>query len=266
VTLVSYGSSRVVPMVTEMVLRRRRVAALTVGVAGMLVLLPSAATGASYVLRARPTASFVWYPHTPRVGEEVSLVSTSSDLASAITGWAWDVSGNASFGPFVRGGPTAVTRFSTPAPHTVRLRVTAADGGTDIGEATIHMGSPAPNVISPFPIVRIVGRNMRRGVHLRLVAVRAPRRSAIKIRCAGARCPAPLAHRAFTAFGRGASWVRFTRFARSFSAGVKLEIMVSRGGEIGAYTGFTVRRRGLPVRRDSCLGPVLHSPVACPAG
>ena len=249
-----------------MVAPRNRVIALMAGVAGLLALLPSAAMGATYVLRVNPTASFVWYPHTPRVGEEVSLVSTSSDLASAITGWAWDVSGNASFGPFVRGGPTAVTRFSTPAPHTVRLRVTAADGGTDIGEATIHMSRPAPNVISPFPIVRIVGRDARHGVRLRLVAVRAPRRSTIKIRCAGARCPASLAHRAFAAFGRGASWVGFRRFARSFSAGVKLEIMVSRNGEIGAYTGFTVRRHGFPVRRDSCLDPVTHRPIACPAG
>jgi hypothetical protein len=253
-------------MVVEMVVRKRRLVALTAGVAGLLALLPSGASGASYVLRAKPTASFVWYPHTPRVGEEVSLVSTSTDLASAVTGWAWDVSGNASFGPFVRGGPTAVTRFPTPAPHTVRLRVTAADGATDIGEATIQMSSPPPGVISPFPIVRIVGRNVRHGVHLRLLQVRAPRGSNIRVRCAGRSCPGSMRNRSFGAFGLGASWVRFTRFARSFTGGVKLEILVSRNAEIGAFTDFTVHRRGLPLRRDSCLDPVKRRPIACPAG
>jgi hypothetical protein len=249
-----------------MVVRAKRVAALTAGVVGLVALLAGGASGASYVLLARPTASFVWYPHTPRVGEEVSLVSTSSDPTSAITGWAWDVSGNGSFGPFVRGGPTAVTRFPTPAPHTVRLRVTAADGGTDIGEATIQMSSPAPNVISPFPIVRLAGRNVRHGVHLRLLEVRAPRGSSIKVRCAGRSCPSSMRNRSVGASGRGGSWVRFTRFARSFTGGVKLEVLVSRKAEIGAFVGFTVRRHGLPIRRDSCLDPVKHKPMACPAG
>jgi hypothetical protein len=253
-------------MVVEMVVRRKRFVSVPAVVAVAVALLPAAASGASYVLRVKPTAAFVWYPHTPQVGEEVSLVSTSSDLASAITSWAWDVSGNGSFGPFVRGGPTAVTRFSTPAPHTVRLRVTAADGSTDIGEETIPMGTPAPNVISPFPVVRIVGRIVRHGVHLRLVEVRAPRRSSIKLLCTGRSCPASLRNRPFGAFGHGASWVRFTRFARSFAAGVKLQVSVSRNREIGAYTSFTVRRRGFPIRRDSCLDPVSQRPVACPAG
>jgi hypothetical protein len=253
-------------MVVEMAVHRKQVVALTVCLLGVLALLPGTASGASYVLRARPTASFVWYPHTPRVGEEVSLVSTSTDRSSAITGWAWDVSGNGSFGPFVPGGPTAVTRFPTPAPHTVRLRVTARDGETDIGEATIQMSSPPPGVISPFPVVRIVGRNVRHGVHLRLLQVRAPRGSSIKVRCAGRSCPRAMRKRSFAAFGRGGSWVRFTRFARSFNAGVKLEVLVSRESEIGAFTGFTVRRHRLPLRQDSCLDPVKHKPIACPAG
>jgi hypothetical protein len=252
-------------MVVEMVVHSRRALTLSLGVIATVALIPGGASAASYVLRVKPTASFVWFPHTPRVGEEVTFVSTSSDLKSAITGWAWDVSGNGSFGPFVRGGPTTATSFPTPAPHTVRLLVTAADGETDVGEETVQMGAPAPNVISPFPIVRILGRDVRHGVHLRLLEVRAPRRSSIKVRCAGARCPAPLRNRAFPASGRGASWVRFTRFARSFRGRVKLEVRVSRGSEIGAYTAFTVRRRGLPLRTDSCLDAGTRKPRACPA-
>jgi hypothetical protein len=238
----------------------------TTAAALVLLALPAGiALGASYVLRVKPTASFVWFPHAPRVGEEVSLVSTSTDLASAVTGWAWDVSGNGSFGPFVRGGPSAVTRFSTPAPHTVRLRVTAADGESDVGEASVQVVTSARNVISPFPIVRFVGRNLRTGVRLSLVAVRAPRRSTIKIRCRGRRCPSRLRNRAYGAFGRGAAWVRFTRFARTFKPGSTLEVLVSRGGEIGAYTSFKMRRHALPVRRDSCLDPVKRKPIACPS-
>jgi hypothetical protein len=246
---------------------RKRVLALSVCVSAALALsaaMTSAAVAAAYVLRVKPTVSLFWYPLTPHVGEDVTLISTSSDLASAITGWAWDVSDNGTFGPFVAGGPSVVARFSTPAPHAVRLRVTAADGESNVGSATIRMSS-ARGVITPFPIVRIVGRDTRHGVRLRLLAVRAPRRSVIKVRCGGSGCPASVRGRAYGAAGRGGAWVRFTRFARAFKPGARLEVKVSRGSEIGAYTSFTVRRRGLPLRRDSCLNPARRTPMACPA-
>src|SRR2546430_457530 len=44
-----------------------------------------------------PVASFRWFPAAPRVGETVSLVSTSTDIASSITQFAWALGSNAPF-------------------------------------------------------------------------------------------------------------------------------------------------------------------------
>jgi hypothetical protein len=227
---------------------------------------PQASTAALYVLHAGPHASFVWFPLRPRVGEQVLLASTSTSLTTPITRWAWDLSGNGSLGAFVPGGPIIRTSFSTPAPQLVRLRVTDKEGASDVDAESIPMSLPPPGVISPFPIVRIVGRFARGGVRLRLLEVKAPRGSTIRVACKGRACPTGLRGRAGVAQGRDRSWVRFRGFARFFGAGVKLEIRVTRGADIGAYTRFTVRRRGIPLRFDSCLDPAGVKPIACPAG
>ena len=85
---------------------------------------PPALSAPLYVLHASPRTSFVWFPQTPRVGERVLLVSTSTGVTSPITRWARDLSGNGPLGGFVPGGPVIHTSFPTPAPHVVRLRVT----------------------------------------------------------------------------------------------------------------------------------------------
>jgi hypothetical protein len=46
---------------------------------------------------------------------------------------------------------------------------------------------------------------------------------------------------------------------------VTLEILISKPGEIGKYTRFTVRRHRLPLRVDTCLDPSGVSPVVCPS-
>src|SRR5689334_986794 len=99
-----------------------------VGTAVGLCLVAPAAAGeaAAYRLSAAPAASFIWYPPRPRVSEKITLVSTSSDLTSPITKFAWDLSDNGPFGAFVAGGPETTGSFATPAPHVVRLRVTNA--------------------------------------------------------------------------------------------------------------------------------------------
>jgi hypothetical protein len=188
-------------------------------------------------------------------------VSTSSDLVSPIVGYAWDTSDNGPFGAFEPGGPTAGAVFATPADHIVRLRVTAADHQSSVAAETIHMSTPPPGVLRPFPNVRIVGRFVRGGIRLTLVRVKAPAGSQIKVNCSGRRCPVR-AQRATVA----SRAVRFRAFQRFLRAGVALTVRVSRGTSIGAYTRFAVRRHKLPVRTDSCLDPAGVKPVACPSG
>jgi len=69
----------------------------------------TAVTAAVYNLKAYPLASFVWFPAFPGPGESISLVSTSTDLTSPITAYAWDLADNGPFGAFNDGGPVAVT-------------------------------------------------------------------------------------------------------------------------------------------------------------
>ncbi len=59
--------------------------------------------------------------------------------------------------------------------------------------------------------------------------------------------------------------VEFRRFERSLRAGAVLEIRISKVGEIGKYTRFTIRRGKPPVRVDTCLSPAGIKPIACPS-
>lgn len=244
----------------------RRASAVVVGAA----LLGSADTAhpAPYNLHGAPVASFVWSPLVPRIGDPIALTSTSRDLGSRIVRYAWDFADNGPFGAFEEGGPVAGASFATPAPHVVRLRVTAADGLSDIAAETITMTPPpaSARVMYPFPTVRIRGRDLRRGVRLTQLAVRAPAGARINVACRSRRCPARSASRTATAKRGGATWVTFRRFHRFLPAGLTLQVRVSRNREIGSYTLFRVRRRKLPVRTDSCLDPSGVKPIACPSG
>jgi len=239
--------------------------ALLTGTLGLIPAPPfralEKAPAATYKLSAAPSASFRWFPSTPGVAERFSLVSTSSDLSSPIVGYAWDVSDNGPFGAFQPGGPTAGAVFPTPADHVVRLRVTAADHQSSVAAETIHMSTPPPGVLRPFPNVRIVGRFVRGGIRLTVVRVKAPPQSRIKVNCSGRGCPVRAQRR--TVASRS---VRFPAFQRFLRAGVALTVRVSGGSSIGAYTRFAVRRHKLPARTDSCLDPGGVQPVACPSG
>jgi hypothetical protein len=121
------------------------IVALVTGAAGSAFSVPcesSTAVAAAYNLKAYPLASFVWCPAFPRPGESISLVSTSTDLTSPITAYAWDLADNGPFGAFKDGGPVTTTTFATPASHQARLRVTAADHLSSIAVETIHMSTP----------------------------------------------------------------------------------------------------------------------------
>ena len=210
-----------------------------------------------------PAASFSWLPTTPRVGESVSLVATASDAFSAITGYAWNLSGAS----FVPGASTLTTIFATPGPHAVSLRVSAADGQTTTVTKAIPVAPKPISLIQPFPIVRIAGVVTPGGARVRLLSVRAPRGAMVSIACIGRGCPIKKQVRSATSrvIHSSVLTLLFPRFERSFPGGTVLQVRVSYPGEIGKYTSLHIRRGHLPIRADACLNLDGVHPIGCPA-
>lgn len=207
-------------------------------------------------------ASFSWVPSAPHTGERVSLLSGSTDTASPITSFAWDLAGT---GAFTAGTPVMGTSFSTPGKHLVQLRVTDAIGLSAVAAELIPVTGPVLPLMRPFPIVRIVASYSASAVRLKVLSVQASGGARISIACRGHGCPVKAQTRVAAAGKRGKAPVVFRRFERSLHAGVTLEVRVSKPGQIGKYTSFTIRHGRLPLRSDSCLGPAASKPIACPS-
>jgi len=211
-----------------------------------------------------PAASFSWFPPAPVVGQTVVLVSGSTDSASPITAFSWDLAGT---GAFNVSGPEASTSFATAGKHVVRLRVTDARGASSVATGTIPVGLAPLRPMLPFPIVRIAGVQTPAGVRLSLVSVQAPVGARVTVTCRGRGCRMKPQSRLATtsARDRHASSVvlAFRRFERSFRAGVTLEVRVSAPAEIGKYTLFAIHRHALPTRTDECLSALDPKPIAC---
>lgn len=209
-----------------------------------------------------PVASLTWFPSVPATGESVSLVSTSTDADSPITGIAWALTSN---GPLEGGGTVLTTAFSTQGAHVVRLRVTNAYGLSSVASETIHVVGPTVPLMQPFPVVRIAGTETASGVKLKLLRVQQlPAGAWITLRCKGHGCPFKSARRVAVSNTRGPSPVEF-RLGRPVRFGVTLEILVSKSGEIGKYTRLVIRRGKLPERVDMCLDAAGAKPVVCPS-
>jgi hypothetical protein len=212
-----------------------------------------------------PVASFTWYPPKPKVGETVTLISSSVDESSPITAFAWSL---ASTGPFASGKAVQSTSFSTPGDHVVRLQVTAADGLSSSVAQTIQVARRSLPLMQPFPIVRIAGLVTSRGVKLRLFTVKAPLGARIRVSCRGRGCPRASESRVAASSSKkrrpSSVVVRFGRFQRSLRAGVVLEVRVYKRGQIGKYTRFVIHRGKLPSRIDKCVGEAGAKPIDCP--
>jgi hypothetical protein len=212
-----------------------------------------------------PAASFIWFPSAPVTGQRVSLVSTSLDSASPIVSYAWDLAGSGQFKP---GGPVLTTTFATAGHHVVRLRIADARGFTSTTTQTIPVASPPLTLMQPFPIVRIAGTVISTGVRLSLLAVQSPVGAQVTVSCRGRGCQVKTERRVAAASRRarraGSVLLAFRRFERSLGAGAVLEVRVQKPGEIGKYTRFAIRRRGLPSRLDQCVASSDPRPIVCP--
>jgi hypothetical protein len=210
-----------------------------------------------------PAASFLWFPPAPHVGEPVSLASTSTDMTSPITNLAWDLLGT---GTFEEAGPVVDTTFDTPGDHLVRLRVAAVDGSASVATEVIPVSSAPAHEILPFPVVRIAGTAFRSGVRLRLLSVEAPPGAIITVQCRGRGCPVSFQSRVLSSTGVETVTVTFRRLERFLAAGVRLEIRVSKAGEIGKDTTVQILRGRPPQRVDTCLDPLALTATKCPSG
>jgi large repetitive protein len=210
---------------------------------------------------AAPVASFTWFPPTPNTGESIALVSNSTDASSPITAYAWSVGGT----PFQAGGSVLSTSFATAGNHTVRLRVTAADGLSSTVSETIPVVSARVSLMQPFPIVRIAGSDTSKGVRIKLLSVQAPAGAKISVKCRGRGCPSKLESRVASSSAVGVTVIEFRHFERALRAGIVLEIRVSKAGQIGKYTRFHIRRNKLPQRLDTCLSVAGVNPTKCPS-
>ena len=97
-----------------------------------------------------PSAAFSFAPQSPLSGETV-LFDGSGSIAPAgqtITAMTWDLDDDGAFDD--RSWPHAQASYSTPGPHTVRLRVDASGGGFDIARQVVPVGNRPPTASFEF--------------------------------------------------------------------------------------------------------------------
>jgi PKD domain len=219
-----------------------------------------------------PTAAFAAIPASPLVGEDVTFVSYSDDRDGRINALAWDLDGDDRFDD---GNSAIVTRkFVVPGQKTITLRVRDDSGATATAALNVlvrDQGGPAssspptatqplPRLLSPFPIVRLVGGVTPLGTDVNLLSVRAPKGARALVRCRGRGCPVRRLYKRV----RSRRPVRFRGAERLMPSGVTLEVLVRRGERIGKFTRFKLRRNRLPLRRDGCLWPGTNRMAPCP--
>ena len=132
--------------------------------------------------------------------------------------------------------------------------------------ATPPTVAATPQLMSPFPLVRLSGQLTTTGAKVKTLSVRAPAGAMIRVRvtprCAkGARCPVKSSASKVSQTGLA----RFKRLELGYRAGTTIEIRVSQTGRIGKYTRFTIRRGKGPQRLDRCLMPGTTRASTCPA-
>jgi PKD domain len=213
-----------------------------------------------------PVAQFSVSDLEPEVGQQIALRSFSYDPDGTIAAQRWDLDGDGDFDENVT-GPTAFTVFFAAGPRIVRLEVRDSSGAvqTERQAITVKPRSVAPVTVSrlslmnPFPIVRLAGSVYPRGVKVRILEARAPRRSTVTVRCAGTRCPAKKIVRTSTR-----KPVRFRSMSRFLGAGTIISVSIRKRGQIGKYTRWLIRGRKVPKRKDLCLYPGRSKPARCP--
>jgi PKD domain len=203
-----------------------------------------------------PVASIEHSPARPVAGQAVQLTSTSTDSDGPIASHAWGFGDDGV--PDDASGVTATRTWATPGVYPVFLRVTDGFGLAGDAVAWIRVRRRPPELLSPFPVVRLVGEVTVGGAVVSALVVDATAGARVAVRCRGAQCPYK------RAAARASSRVRFRRLQRSLAAGTVIAVSVTKRGTIGKYTRFRIRGGQRPARLDRCLMPGKRKPVRCP--
>jgi PKD repeat protein len=214
-----------------------------------------------------PVAQFAVSPAEPEVGEQVSLRSFSYDPNGEVSSQRWDLDGDGDFDENVH-GRTAFTVFSQAGERIVRLEVRDSRGGVQTETETIVVKPQSEDVftssglklMNPFPVVRLAGSVYPRGVRVRTLEAKAPRRSTVTVLCAGKSCPSKKIVKKAKR-----KPVRFKSMTRFLREGTLLSVSVRKSGQIGKYTRWLIRGGKLPKRKDLCLYPNRRKAARCPS-
>jgi PKD repeat protein len=197
-----------------------------------------------------PFVNFAFSPSSPRVGESVEFVSSTTDPEGNLSEQAWDLDGDGEFDD--ARGDKVVYSFTTSGDKIVRQRATDAAGGTAIGERTVTV-LPAPKAkagfLSPSPVVTLTGEILSGGMRVKRLSVRGPRGALVVVKCRGKGCGVKRRRKRI----KQGTAVRFKTYHRYLRAGIKLEIYVRKANTIGDYTRYKIRAGTFPVRTDRCL-------------
>ncbi len=195
----------------------------------------------------------------------MTFVSYSDDRDGNVTSQTWDLDGDGAFDDAA--GAVVTRRYSAPGPKKVTLlvrdnrgaastmsltvQVLAQSGASSLSPQPLLGGpSPLPKLLSPFPIVRLVGSATWTGTNIELLTVRAPKGARALVRCRGQECPVKRIRKTARR-----TRLRFKAAERTMPTGAVLEVLVRRGNRIGKFTRFRFRENRRPVRTDGCLWP-----------
>jgi hypothetical protein len=127
-----------------------------------------------------------------------------------------------------------------------------------------------PQLLSPFPLVRISGTLTAGGARIKLLTVRAAPGTLVRVtvspscgrrRRSSRRCRV---RQASGTVGRR-SVIAFRGLERTYRSGTVIVVRVWRADRIGKYTRFTIVRGKAPRRVDQCLAPGAARGSRCPS-
>lgn len=181
-----------------------------------------------------PVASFTLVPADPVAREPVVFTSTAVDPDGPIVAQAWDLDGDGAFDDVT--GETALYFWRRAGTYPVALRVTDRDGAAVVAQASVVVARRPAGLLTPAPLVRVVGHPTANGARLHLLTVTAPEGAHVGVRCKGGNCP--YKRKRFTAKGER---VTLRALRRNFAAGNVIEIRVTKPETIGRYIRLRIR-------------------------
>jgi hypothetical protein len=221
---------------------------------------------------------FTWSPQAPAAGQPVTFTVSPETRAVGLSAALWDFDGD---GVFDALGPTVTTTF--PAAGSRIVRLVAVDRGGNSGAAAnvVTVGpalppapvpapppptpapAPPPSLMSPFPVVRLQGRVLRRGIRVTRLLVQAPAGARVRGVCLGRHRGCPR-HSVVRRSRSSRTVVRLRRFERRLRPGAVIQVFVTAPQSIGKYVRFRVVPGRAPSRRDMCVAPAGLAPAHCP--